>query len=166
MASPIEWAQALQDTAFAVQLAESRYEFPLLEGFHLVGLGLSVGLIALIDLRLAGLFLRQVPANDVLHQLRPWVLLGFALTFVSGSLLFCSEAVTVLQSPAFPFKMFFIFLAGSNALWFEIRIARDRQLLTAGGTTARMAGTAGFASLALWTLVVASGRLIPYLTSW
>jgi hypothetical protein len=162
----LELAQRLQDTPLATELAESRYEFPILEGFHLIGLSLSVGLIALLDLRLAGLYLRGAPVTDVLRQLRPWVLVGFVLTFVSGALLFASEAVNVVKSPVFPFKLLFILLAGLNALYFEIRLARGgspRPDLDAG---IKAAGAAGVLSLGLWVLVVASGRLIPYVTSW
>ena len=162
----LELAQRLQDTPLATSLAQSRYEFPVLEGFHLIGLSLSVGLIALIDLRLAGRFLRDIPVVDVLRQLRPWVLAGFVLTFLSGSLLFASEAVTVLSSPAFPFKLLFILLAGLNALYFEVRLARSAAPAAGVDIGARLAGTAGGLSLGLWFLVVASGRLIPYVTSW
>ena len=108
------------------------------------------------DLRLIGRFLRSVPAAEVLHDLRPWMLAGFALSFASGILLFSAEAVAVVQSPAFPFKVLFILLAAANAIYFELR-------LRAGGARVALAGAT---SLTLWLLVVATGRLIPYLTSW
>jgi hypothetical protein len=154
----IELAQRLEDTAFATALAESRYAYPILEGFHLIGLSLSVGLIALIDLRLTGRFLRTIPSDEVLRQLRPWMLAGFALSFASGFLLFSAEAVNVVRSPAFPFKILFILLAGANALYFEFH--------SRGLAVRARAALAGAASLTLWFLVVATGRLIPYLTSW
>ena len=59
-----------------------------------------------------GVFLRHIPASEVLQQLRPWVLGGFAAIFVSGGLLFWAEAATVVASPPFPFKLGFIVLAG------------------------------------------------------
>lgn len=155
-------AQQLQDTAFGTALAESRYAFPVVEGLHLIGLSLSVGLIALIDLRLVGWFLRAVPLADVLRPLRPWVLAGFVVTFASGLALFVAEAPTVILSPALPPKLLFIFLAGCNALYFEWRLQRSVR----PGAAALAPGflrRAGWASLGLWTLVVTAGRLIPYL---
>lgn len=160
-----EFAQQLQDTSFGTALAESRYAFPIIEGFHLIGLSLSVGLIGLIDLRLVGWLLRDVPRVEVLRSLRPWVLAGFALTFLSGSLLFSAEATTVLDSPVVPFKFLFIVLAGANALYFELKLKR---LETGEGDAleqkhAALFRTAGLASLGLWALVVTTGRLIPYI---
>jgi energy-coupling factor transporter transmembrane protein EcfT len=161
----LELAQHLQDTSFGTALAESRYVFPIIEGFHLIGLSLSVGLIALIDLRLVGAFLAKIPLEEVLRSLRPWVLWGFALTFVSGATLFTSEATTVITSPVFPYKVVFVALAGLNALYFELRLHRwNRAPAPAPNREPPSAlRVAGWASLGLWTLVVASGRLLPYI---
>src|ERR1700679_4194231 len=97
-------ANAIEATSIGTAIAESRYAFPIIEGTHLIALSVSVGLIFLTDLRLMGLFLRQIPATAVLHGLRPFVLGGFALVFVSGGLLFWAEAAEVIVSPASVFK--------------------------------------------------------------
>jgi len=175
MSTLLDWAQTLQDTDFATQLAQSRYEFPILEGFHLIGLSLSVGLILLIDLRLAGWFLKPIPEVTLLRQLRPWSLVGFVLTFVSGLALLSSEAVSVINSPPFAFKLLFLALAGANALYFEWRLLNRRSgskpvSLPDRGTDTlalgRVAQIGALASLSLWLLVIATGRLIPYIPSW
>lgn len=152
-------SQILYDSDLGTGLRESQYMYPVVEGAHLLSLGLSFGLIAITDLRLIGAYLRDEPAGDVLRQLRPWVLSGFALTFATGILLFCAEAVKLLDNPALPAKFALIFLAGLNALWFEFRHGGK----LSGLTVPRGAKLAGWLSLILWTAVVVSGRLIPYL---
>jgi hypothetical protein len=159
----VDFAQALQDTAFGTALAESRYVFPLVEATHLLGLSISVGLIFLTDLRLIGVFLRGVPVPVLLRQLRPWVLSGFLVTFVSGLLLFIAEGATVVLSPAFPAKFLFIFLAGLNALYFEFELARLTPVVENHATLPAKVRYAGLASISLWILVIIAGRLIPYL---
>jgi hypothetical protein len=160
-------ANTLEATSIGTAIAESRYAFPIIEGTHLIALSVSVGLIFLTDLRLMDLFLRQVPASAVLHGLRPYVLSGFALVFLSGGLLFWAEAATVIASPAWVFKFAFIGLAGLNALYFELAIARRPGALSPErGTLPRPAKLAGLASLTLWTLVVICGRLLAYLPHW
>lgn len=160
-------ANAIEATPFGTAIAESRYAFPIIEGTHLIALSISVGLIFLTDLRLMGLFLRQVPAADVLRGLRPYVLCGFALVFASGGLLFWAEAAEVIASPAWVFKFAFIGLAGLNALYFEFVIARRPGVLSPERTTLpRAVRYAGAASLTIWTLVIICGRLIAYLPHW
>jgi hypothetical protein len=160
-------ANAIESTTIGTAIAESRYAFPIIEGTHLIALSVSVGLIFLTDLRLMGLFLRQIPVADVLHGLRPYVLCGFALVFLSGGLLFWAEAAEVIASPAWVFKFAFIGLAGLNALYFELVIAkRPGALSPESGRPPRGVRYAGAASLAIWTLVIICGRLIAYLPHW
>ncbi len=159
----LELAQGLQYSALGVALAESAYAFPLIEALHLIGLSVSVGLIFLIDLRLIGVFLKHVPIIDLLHQTRPLVLGGFAVIFVSGVLLFWSEAATVIVSPAFPVKFLFIAIAGLNALYFEFRIAKRPPVVENHAVLPASVRTAGLVSLASWSAVIVAGRLIPYL---
>jgi hypothetical protein len=159
-------AESIEGSTVGAALAESRYAFPIIEGVHLIGLSISVGLIFLTDLRLLGLILRRVPVTDILHHLRPYVLSGFALVFLSGGLLFWSEATTLIESPAFPFKMLFMALAGANALYFELVLARRPAVLENAPVLPRAVKYAGAASLVLWILVVICGRLIPYLPRW
>ncbi|MBS0349037.1 MAG: hypothetical protein JSR69_21535 [Proteobacteria bacterium] len=167
MASILELAQSIEGTRIGVAIAESALAFPIIEGIHLIGLSISVGLIFLTDLRLLGLFLRHVPLNDVLHHLRPYVLGGFAAIFISGGLLFWAEAATLVASPPFPFKLAFIVLGGLNALYFEFVIARQPAVQNAQhGALPANAQLAGLASLVLWTLVIICGRLIPYIPAW
>lgn len=155
----MEWAQSIQDSPLGVVLSESPLAFPVIEGLHLIGLSVSVGLLFLIDLRLLGVLLRDVPLLDVLGQLRRYVLAGFVLVFVTGMLLFWAEAPALVTSPAFPFKILFIALAGLNALYFERHVLREPVWPAA-------VKRAGLASLILWTLVIICGRLIPYLPNW
>jgi len=166
MSAILALAEKIEQTPIGAAIAESRYAFPIIEGVHLIGLAVSVGLIFITDLRLIGLLFRQVPVQDILRQLRPFVLAGFMAVFVSGGLLFWAEAATVLASPAFPFKMVFIAFAGCNALYFELVIARRADMQGPGDVLPRAAKLAGSASLVLWSLVIIFGRLIPYLPRW
>ncbi len=166
MSTLLALAERIEQTPIGMAIAESRYAFPAIEGVHLIGLSISVGLIFLTDLRLMGLLFRHVPVTDVIRQLRPYVLGGFALVFLSGGLLFWSEASMLVESPAFPFKMLFMLLAGVNALYFELVLAKQSAVKENRPLLPRNVKYAGAASLALWTLVIICGRLIPYLPHW
>lgn len=161
--SVVSFLQELHDSAFGTALRESLYMFPLLEGIHLIGLALSVGLIIVTDLRLIGWFLKEVPVADVLKQLRPWVLSGFLITFVTGVLLLWAEGPRIWEIPVFPLKLVLIALAGLNALWFEFKYGRTIHVWGVQPQFPKGAKLAGWVSLTSWTAVVICGRLIPYL---
>ena len=165
MSSLLALAEQIENSGIGIAIAESRFAYPVIEGIHLIGLSVSVGLIFLTDLRLMGLILKRVPIEKILHHLRPYVLGGFAAIFVSGILLFWSSALRMLESPAFVFKLIFIALAGANALYFELVVAR-RYRLPELTVVPRSFRYAGLASLTLWTLTIVCGRLIPYLPTW
>jgi len=159
-------AEQIEASTIGVAIAESRYAYPVIEGIHLIGLSISVGLIFLTDLRLMNLFMRRVPVIDVLRHLRPFVIGGFIAVFISGGLLFWSAAARMLDSPAFVAKMIFMFFAGLNALYFEFVIAQRAPVQESHSVLPSSVAYAGVASFGLWTLVVVCGRLIPYLPSW
>lgn len=161
--SVVGFLQQLHDSQLGTALRESLYMFPLVEGTHLIGLALSVGLILVTDLRLVGLFLRNVPVADVLQQLRPWVLAGFAITFGTGILLIWAEGPRIWQIPVFPLKLVLIALAGINAIWFEFKYGKTISVWGDSEGFPQGAKLAGWVSLVSWSAVVICGRLIPYL---
>jgi len=154
--------QSIQDSRFGTALHESQYMFPLIETTHVLGLAASVGLILMTDLRLVGAFLVDQPVFEVTQQLKPWMLRGFAVMFVTGALLFWAEAAKCYVSPTFRWKLVFLFLAGVNALVFE-RTLGPR--VSTWGKLPRLPGMAkfaGWASLICWTGVIIFGRWTAY----
>ncbi|QPK64827.1 hypothetical protein IVG45_07765 [Methylomonas sp. LL1] len=159
-----EFSQLLYDSDVGTALRESIFAFPIVEGLHLIGLAFSVGLLFFVDLRLLGLFLPKVAVEDLLHPLRPWILGGFLVTIVTGVLLFVAAASKIILLDVFFYKLLFIALAGVNALLFEIKWGRRVNQWGAFSELPSGVKYAGAASLALWSLVVITGRLIPYLS--
>lgn len=159
-------ATTIEESRVGTAIAESRYLFLVIEGIHLIGLSIAAGLIAITDLRLMGLILTRVPVLRVLRVLRPWVIAGFAVIFLSGGLLFWSSAARVLNSPAFAVKMLLVLAGGLNAAYFEFVLAKRHAAAADPNASPASFRLAGAASILLWSLVIVGGRLIPYLPSW
>ncbi len=126
-----------------------------------MSLGLSPGLLAVTDLRLIG-FMRGRPVSDLLLPLRPWMLAGFALTFISGGLLFWSEAADVYVKPLFRLKLLFMAVAGANALYFELRMGRRVAEWDLQAVPPAAARFAGWTSLICWAATILCGRWVAY----
>lgn len=155
-------AQAVYDTGWATAIRESEVVFPVIETVHVMALALIVGTIAVVDLRLLGVVLRDAPAGDVERRIVPITWVGFAVMALSGGLLLASEAAKIIHNPAFIVKFVAMGLAGANVALFHWR-ARPQVLATpAGQTLPVQARLAAIASLTLWLVVIAAGRAIAY----
>ena len=145
-ASPAPWS-------LAEFIRTSPWAYPSLEVVHLVGLGLVFGTLWLVELRLLGIG-RRLDVGALAATALPWNLVGFALSVVSGLLLFASRAGELIANRAFLLKMGLIALAGVNAALLHTRGALDPER----PGTRLQAG----ASVLLWVGVIACGRLIAY----
>jgi hypothetical protein len=158
-----EICQWIQDTKIGTDLRESQYMFPLVETAHVLGLGASVGLILWTDLRLIGGALKRERVGDVMSQLRPWMISGFAIMFISGIFLFWSEAAKLYNSNTFRAKLLFLLAAGVNAAFFELREAKTGDVGRVQGGKMPVRGLiAGWVSLICWTGVILFGRWTAY----
>jgi len=154
--------QWLADTRGSIALRESIYMYPLIESVHVLTLCLFVGMSVLLDLRLLGWMLPQVRASEMADRLVPWMKAGFALMIVTGALLFYGIPVRYYQNIFFRVKMIALVLAGLNAFLFEIGARRRAADWDARPVPPAAARAAGAASLALWAVIIVSGRMIAY----
>jgi hypothetical protein len=154
-----EW---LASTSGSIALHESLYMYPLVESTHVLTLCLFVGLAAIVDLRLMGVMLRDVPVSDVARRLLPWVAVGFAIMVITGALLFYAIPVRSYHSIWFRIKLVLLVLAGVNAWVFHARIWRRVSEWDVAPVPPRAARLAGTASLVLWAGIIVMGRMIAY----
>lgn len=141
--------------AEANPLNGSELVFPILECFHIVGFGLLVGTIAIVDFRLLGWGIRRQPAAELARDLAPWTLIGLALILLSGPLLFSSDPDMYYLNRAFQIKMVFFTLAVLFHYTIHKRVARGK----GGGGAAKLAAVV---SLFLWVGVAFGGIFIAF----
>ena len=143
-------------------IRESIWVFPILEGSHLLGIALSVGVLCWFDLRLLGLVLRDEPVDKVWSQVMPVALIGFVLMFATGLLLFWAEARTAYHSVHFWIKIALLVIVGINALVFELTSHVKMHDWQDAGAVPLRARMAGIISLVLWAAIVITGRTMAY----
>lgn len=152
----------LQNTAWGTAIRESTLLFPIIETIHVLGLSLSVGTIAVLDLRLLGLGLRREPVSQVMRQIMPWSLAGFAIMFASGALLFWAQALKAYDSVFFRIKLLLLLCTAVNALVFQFTVYRSMASWDKATATPLGARISGLVSLCLWIGVIAAGRTMAY----
>jgi hypothetical protein len=159
--SPLEWCQWLENTSFAIALKESTYMFPVVEGSHLLGMSVSVGLILLLDLRLLGLAFKSEPVSRIMRQVTPWMLAGFGLVFATGLALFAANATAAYTNWFFRFKLLFVAAAGANAYYYQL-VYFPKMAVWDTSSVPLGPRVVAATSLLCWGLVIALGRTMAY----
>ena len=129
--------------------------FPAIQSVHFIGFAVSIGSIAIVDLRLLGFGMKRQAPAELAADLNRWTLLGIAMMLVTGFLMFSTDAVTYHNNPSFQIKMTCLMVA----LVFHFTIHRWAVKPGAGPAGAKLAAVI---SLLLWTTVLAAGRMIAF----
>jgi hypothetical protein len=155
-------AQWLEATAVALWVRESLYGFPIVVAAHLLSLTVSVGLLVWFDLRLLGVSMLRIPVSSLYRRLMPWILAGFTLMFASGVALLAAYATAAFDNLYFRIKLAALVLAGANALFYHRVTERQIRHWDEAATPVSPARAAGLISIALWAVVIVSGRMMSY----
>jgi hypothetical protein len=154
--------KSLESMSFATAIRDSLYIFPLLEGFHVVGLSLVFGCIAIIDFRLLGWASTNRSFKQVFADIMTWIWVAYGLTIATGLLMFSTNAVNYYGNTVFRVKMVMLVIAGINMGIFEMTAGRT---VRRGDTSSRIPGlakTTAALSLAFWISIVFLGRWIGF----
>ena len=155
--SMLEWVES---TDLSTAIREGALYYPILGGFHLLGIALFGGMVLATDLRLLGWAMQRRPAPDIVQQSQPWKRVGFVLVVASGLLLAWAEPQKLYRSPAFWIKIALFVLVGVHAFVFREGVYENTARLDAAVTP--QARLAAALSLILWAGLIISGRLIAF----
>lgn len=134
-------------------LATSAWAYPALEALHITGIGLLLGSLVLLELRVWGLG-AALPVQALARLALPVAVAGFTVCLLTGTLMFASQANEFLVNRAFGIKLGLLTAAGCNAVLFHSRGGLERLDRTARWQSAL--------SLGLWIAVIIAGRWIAY----
>lgn len=144
----------------ALWLQGSGTAYLFLNAAHILGLGLLLGAIVPLDLRLAGLW-RQLPLQVLLPYSSRAAAAGLVLALATGLWLFTVRPHEYLDNTAFQFKLGLLLLALSNIGWQHRSPALARSLRD--GTLSTGLRLRAAASILLWCGVLLAGRWIGFL---
>lgn len=129
------------------------WAYPALEVVHIAAIGLLLGNLVLLELRVFGMG-AAIPVKPLARLSLGLAAAGFGMAATSGLLMFASQPEELLANRIFILKMLLLVAAGCNAGLFH---ARDS--LTKMDILARVYMVI---STVLWLSVMACGRWIAY----
>lgn len=146
---------ALSSIPPAVFLQRNGTAYLLLNAAHIVSLGVLIGTIVTLDLRLLGVF-RSIPLQALWAPLSRMAAGGLGLAALTGLMLFTVNASDYAENRALQVKLLLIMVGVSNAFWLHKRHQRQPAITPATQLHAA-------ASLLVWLGAVVAGRWIGFL---
>src|SRR5262252_434479 len=117
---------ALANSDGGAFIRESTWQFPVIEGIHVLSIAMSVGMILWFDLRLLGINMRARRVSEVFNGIYWWMVGGFTAAVISGLLLFWAEADRAYPNLFARIKFAGLLLAGLNILYFHLSTQRSQ----------------------------------------
>lgn len=152
----------VDDTSWSTLLHESYYMYNWVESTHVLTLMLSLGMLFLIDLRMLGLALPNVPASQLAHRLNIPMMLGFGIMVITGVLLVYAVPVRSAQSIWFRIKFVLLIAAAVNAYLFHKRMNESVGSWDNDAVAPKRMRRGAILSLVFWIVIVICGRFIAY----
>jgi hypothetical protein len=150
----------LSNWRFVVFIRDSKYGMPFVQSVHLLGLTVLLATILVLDLRLAGIGIKDLPLPWLGRQLRPWTIGAVSLVILSGIFIFLTRPGNYLLSNPFRIKMALL----SLAILFHFAVVGRRTVLEAACSRTRLVNVViACLSLTLWFSVGWAGRAIAFI---
>ena len=137
-------------------LNSQEWIFPVLEVVHISCFALSVGLMTVVNLRLAGVALQKISANDLNRKLYLLTLAGLTLVLIAGMMLFTMDPYRYYYNSGFRFKMVALLMA----LVYQYTVHSSVIRKATEGTW--MARASALVSTCLWVSVVFGGIFFAF----
>ncbi len=159
----VAFAIWLQNTPLFTWLREFLRGYEVLLSCHISFIALFGAMIAITDLRLLGIALRNIPVADVINAFRVPKRIGFLLAAACGFLVFGMKAEEYAYNIFFKIKLFLFFLVAVHAFAFRRTIYNQPQSLDRFSTLPGRVKVAAVTSMLLWISIVIAGRGIGYI---
>ncbi|PST26398.1 DUF2214 domain-containing protein [Mesorhizobium plurifarium] len=157
MEDALTWIGALP---FAAAIRRSATLYIFVNAAHILSIGIIVGSILTLDLRLLGFF-RTVPVGVLGPFLSRAAAVGIALAVATGFCLFSVRPAEYAGNPAFLTKMTLLALGVLNAAL--LHLSPQWREAVKGGPLSLRVRVAALLSMTAWTGAVFAGRWIGFL---
>jgi hypothetical protein len=137
----------------------------MIEAVHVIALSLVFGTITVVDLRLLGVASRRRPFERLSSELLKWTWGAFALSALTGAMMFTTNARVYADNTAFRIKLVLLVLAGLNMLAFHLTDGRTVAVWDRRPSAPPLGRIAAALSIILWIAIIAAGRVIGFTTT-
>ena len=142
------------------------WTIPAIQSVHIVGIGLVMGSVLMIDLRILGWAWTDQTLQQTTSRFGPWLTGSLWLLFATGLLMVVGEPVRELVTFSFWLKMALVAVGAVVAVSFQRALRRHAQRWEDTLVHRRSVKTLAVATFLVWVCVIFLGRLIAYDHVW
>jgi len=148
-----EWMEGLSMSTYFLSTV---WPTPIIQVLHLIALGVFSGAVVLVDLRLLGRGLTDMPLAKLAREAEPWFIGAFMVLLITGLPQLTSTAMKQYYSPFFWMKMEAMVIA----LIFTFTLRRKATRTDESRLGRYYPKAVALVSLGLWSGVAIGARLI------
>jgi len=157
------FAQWLSETQVSVLIQSHLWVIPAVQSVHIAAIGIVVGSVFMIDLRIFGYTGRDQTLQQTVRRFAPWLWGALAVLLVTGIVMITGEPVRELMSLSFWLKMFQLAVGIILAVAFQRALRQNEDRDISKSFTVRMLAVL---TLLVWFSIIILGRLIAYDHVW
>jgi hypothetical protein len=162
-----QFAAWLATTAPSVFIQEhNAWTIPAIQSIHIIGIGLVMGSVLMIDLRILGWAGMDQTLRQTAGRFGPWLTAALWLLLATGILMVIGEPARELISFSFWLKMALVAIGAVVAAIFLRTVRSDEQRWEQTLVHRPSIKTLAVLTFLIWAAIIVLGRLIAYDYVW
>ena len=160
------FAEWLSRTSLSVAIQTHEWVIPTIQSVHIVAIGVVLGSVFMIDLRILGWAWRDQTLTQTAARFGPWLSSALWVLLVTGAGMVVGEPVRELLAFSFWLKMGLVAIGTIVALVFQRSLGRHEGQWETVLVKRQGIKALAIVTLLLWVCIVVLGRLIAYDSVW
>ena len=162
-----QFAEWLSTTFLSVFIQNHhRWFIPTVQSIHIVGIGVALGSVFMIHLRILGWAGTDQTLRQTTSRFAPWLTAALCLLLATGVLMVIGEPVRELVTFSFWLKMFLVAVSTLIAVIFRITLRKHERQWEETLVNRRSIQWTALLTFLIWACVIVLGRLIAYDHVW
>ncbi len=159
-----EWLSTTFPSVFIQN--HNSWMIPTIQSIHIVGIGVVLGSVFMIDLRILGWGGTDQTLRETTSRFGPWLTGALCLQLATGILMVIGEPVRELVNFSFWLKMFLVAVGTLIAVIFLIVVSKLREEREETLVQRRSIKSLAVLTFLIWLCIIILGRLIAYDHVW
>ena len=162
-----QFAEWLSGTYLSILIQNhNSWVIPTIQSIHIVGIGIVLGSVFMVDLRILGWAGMDQTLPQVTKRFGPWLTGALCLLLATGLLMVVGEPVRELVTISFWVKMFLVAVGTLVAAVFQLKLRKHEQDWEEALVNRASIKWLAVLTFLIWVAIIILGRLIAYDHVW